>query len=293
MTIGGLVSEDASIGEQYTKITTCTMVAKNSSSGEWTDVPETSSLSIPLLSPSVEVSYQEQDAPESDESKSGENQGKVESVSLGFRVYARVVGQMMALAPRENGDRRMMGYFVLGKSDDTYYVKGMVSMTDFLGNPVGNLNYGYVDYPVNLAELVAEHGNRITYDDIQYKTTCFMLDSSRQLSSDGMYCQFALHVIPPSESSSNDGEVYNRFYEISLDIHAEHESIPLGHVDDGKFWMDMAGTMKSIYRPATEDDYMKLTHLVDSIGNMTEDMTVPDKMREDIEELIGQKCNLD
>ena len=108
-----------------------------------------------------------------------------------------------------------------------------------------------------------------------------------------MYCPFALHVISPYESTTNDGEVYNRFYEISMDIYAEHESIPEGHVADGKFWMDKAGTTKSIYRPANEDDYRKLTHLVDSNGNMTEDMAVPDKMREDIEELIGQKCNLD
>ena len=55
MTLGGLISEEADIGDQYTSITIHTLVTQNGSSGEWVDVPETSGLSIPLLSPSLEV----------------------------------------------------------------------------------------------------------------------------------------------------------------------------------------------------------------------------------------------
>jgi hypothetical protein len=163
-------------------------------------------------------------------------------------------------------------------------------MTDFLGNSVGRLNYGYVEYPTNLAELRSSYGEHFNFDDIEYKTTCFMLNrtSGARLDSDGLYCPFALNVIGPDDTSRNDGDVYNRFYEVSLDVKVDHEQIRNTQLDDGKFWMDKAGTVKSISSAIEPDNYRSLIY-----NGSTEVAEIPEQMRKSVKTLVQNKCKLD
>jgi hypothetical protein len=176
-----------------------------------------------------------------------------------------------------------------------YYVTGTFLMTDFAGYSVGNLNYGYVDYPMNLAELTA--GN--TFADINFKTTYFKLNPSRTgFASNGLYCPFSIDVLGPEEATDKPGDIYNRFYEVAIDVTADHSNISTSpeQYSYGKFWMDKAGTLKSINQPPTSPEtYKKLICTTDASGNPTsqEDTAVPEQIRENLWKLVGERCKLD
>ena len=111
--------------------------------------------------------------------------------------------------------------------------------------------------------------------------------------SDGLYCPFAVHVLGPDETSGDDGYIYNRFYEISMDVYADHSNIPASTISDGKgkFWMDKAGTLKSLHRMPTSETYKKLSCIKPAY--IREDPAVPEQMRESIQKLVDERCKLD
>ena len=107
--------------------------------------------------------------------------------------------------------------------------------------------------------------------------------STPVLSSDGLDWPVSLDVLAPSQEPNDDGQVFNRTYEVQMDTVAElanMESLPT----DGNVWIDKASMLASICASSTDDSWKKLVYVRDESGKPTsiEDVCVPARMRESI-----------
>lgn len=120
---------------------------------------------------------------------------------------------------------------------DTVTFSEIILLRDFRWFAVGGLNYGYVEYPVNIGEVMSKYANMrrkqndneqlkaediASPDDYKYKLVCFDLNNSEgnlALAGDGKHCPFTVQVLPPGDSLTQEGDIYGRFYEIEKEVH--------------------------------------------------------------------------
>ena len=173
------------LGQECQDSTLYTIVrnAGSETDPEWVDVADNShNLTLPLADVRLEtqtMSEKDQNSSttteeegDEDEESGGEGEGegsgeeggeeppvleetRPSKISVTFKVKARITNQLLALSPDDTTPKYIVSDVVIGKQGNSFYVMGICLMTDFLGNPVGDLDYGYVEYPTNLTDLVA------------------------------------------------------------------------------------------------------------------------------------------
>lgn len=199
---------------------------------------------------------------------------------------------------------------------NTQYV---VQVGDFGGNLVGVQDYGYIQIPLDvndtadleyyeqvLDQEAAERGipreeYEKTIDDVAHRTVeyydwsysaYFTLTYSPgnpipELGENGLDWPVSLDVLPAGKEQDDDGQIFNRVYEVQTKVYADHktmDSLP----EDGNIWIDKASMMASIVAPSNVDDWKKLIYVDDDY-----DEAVPPRMREGIEKLVSKILFLD
>ena len=215
----------------------------------------------------------------------------------------------------------------------TQYV---IMARDFSGNKIGKLKYGYMSVPLNIdddldANYYAVLQNEIntqrrviglsdldvnevphkTIDDYDWSYMAYFKLSSEtgiptfekdeygNEDKDGYDWPVSLEVLPPGTLSGEDGEVFNRVYEIQEKVYADHVDFPEGDYpgkkEDGEakntVWIDKASMAASISANDNVDDWKNLIYKPSD--HTTYDSSVPPRMRESVEKLISKTTFLD
>lgn len=167
----------------------------------------------------------------------------------------------------------------------------MIVAKDFAGNKVGCLNYCYLSIPTNINDLsdkeyYEEEFNRVTAEEAEqldipveeYRATkdinyiphktigeyewsypaYFLLSGNDgsgtpTLSSNGLDYPVSLVVLPPGQMSDEDGDIYDRVYEVQTSVKAQHIDIEnSSEIPDWRVWIDRASMIASIEAEPTE-----------------------------------------
>lgn len=108
------------------------------------------------------------------------------------------------------------------------------------------------------------------------------------LAGDGLDYPVSLDVLPPGESSTVDGDVFNRVYDVQTKVYAQHVDM-----DDTNptVWLDKASMVASICAPPNLYDWKKLIY--SGPGYAEYDEAVPPRMRDGVDKLISKILFLD
>lgn len=186
---------------------------------------------------------------------------------------------------------------------DTQYV---IVATDFGGNSVGTLNYCYMSLPTDIDdqadneyyESLLESGQ--TIEDVPHKSideyewsypAYFTLSSGATptLTSDGLDYPVSLEVLPPGRITDEDGDVFNRVYEVSTGVVAS--STEMNNLTNSKIWIDKASMIASISAISNVPDWKNLIYVAPSLADL--DDNVPPRMREKVDKLVSKIVFLD
>ena len=186
----------------------------------------------------------------------------------------------------------------------------VIPFKDFNGGPVGELGYGYVSIPMNIDDAAdRDYYNSImeggqTIDDVPHRTIneyewSYLMyfkfsgnsgSATPSLNSDGKDYPVSLGVLPAGQAYSEDGDVFNRVYELQTKVMASHVNIDTSQVPLGEddVWIDKATMVASISAPSNVDTWKRLIY-----SGTEYDEAVPPRMREGIEKLISKILFLD
>lgn len=181
-----------------------------------------------------------------------------------FRIYVTVKHRSIALKP--TGAVKYLQGGVLSHSGG---VKRVIEITDLNDNSIGALNVGYMECPVNMAEIndidpsTGEYVNKTSYD---YDSRPIYVElnisgSSWSIKTDGIYAPAFATVISPLKSMGKDGDIYGRYYEVENRVFSDHRQIDIGDTDvisNGNYWMDKVSVVKSMRCSETSSKWRNL-----------------------------------
>ena len=164
----------------------------------------------------------------------------------------------------------------------------VICLRDFGGNHVGSMNYGYMMVPMNIDDEADEEYYESLLDEINEKRAAaelppyddigdiphrtineyewsypayFELSSKTgtpSLSSDGKDWPVSLEVLKPGTSSDEDGDIFNRVYEVQTKVYGYHVDFPTGDYPTSNVWIDKASMAASVSAKANKDDWKGL-----------------------------------
>ena len=191
----------------------------------------------------------------------------------------------------------------------TQYV---ITMSDFGGNNVGNMEYCYAKIPLNIDDVsdlayyeqLKEQLGVESTEDVPHRSmgsyefsdpAHFGLSSGSgtpALASDGLDWPVSLEVLPHGKKSDEDGDVYDRIYEVQMKVYADHVHFPSGDYPgqsgDGTMWIDDASMVASIHANPNKDGWKNLI-----FNGELYDPYIPPRMRESVLKLISKTTFLD
>jgi hypothetical protein len=177
---------------------------------------------------------------------------------------------------------------------DPLQTQYVIRATDFGGDKVGVLEFGFLSLPLDLDdeadeayynEMLSEinasrrDGYKLQINEIQHRSiddynwsypAYFEFGSvSGQLTinTDGYDWPISLDVLPPGKLPDDDGDVYNRVYEVQQKVYADHVDFPEDDYpgkDDApgtnSVWIDKASIAASISANDNVGDWKKLIY---------------------------------
>ena len=215
--------------------------------------------------------------------------------TLSFRMKMRVKHKKFAL--KQDSDYiDPSGLYVKCNPGGTVETQYVLVMHDIHQNDVGSLDYGYVSLPSNLDDAAdktyySSIANGGSIDDVPHRTiyeymwthpAYFKLSN---FEGKGLDCPVTLDVLPPGQMFKEDGDIYNRVYEVEMKVPASHVDM---NVIDADIWLDKASMAASIFAPITDFEWKKLIY-----NENVEDSAIPPRMRESVLKLVDKTCKLD
>lgn len=157
-------------------------------------------------------------------------------------------------------------------------MNNIISLFDFYSNPVGDLEDAYVQYPVNAASASSPK-------DYITRLVHLTIDNSEDghqpsISSGAVDSPFSIVVLPPTETSGENGDIYDRYYEVDRKVYASVASVSAADMS-GKCSMDVSGSKGSTRTVPTYRDYEGLTH-----NGTSPDQAVPRSMSDEISNIV-------
>ena len=97
-------------------------------------------------------------------------------------------------------------------------MNNIISLFDFYSNSIGDLEDAYVQYPVNAASAVSskDYITRLVHLKIDGAGT-----DHPSISSGAVDSPFSIVVLPPTESTGENGDIYDRYYEVDRKVYAD------------------------------------------------------------------------
>jgi hypothetical protein len=231
----------------------------------------------------------------------GSESGKVWVFKLKMKVYTKLFALNKGSAYiATNG-------MYIDPDSETPTSKYVVNATDFLGNPVGNLDYCFISFPTNIDDASdgAYYGTLIdsdhpNIDDVPHRTIseydwsyagCFTLNGN-DLSSPpkGVDWPTSVEVLPAGAAWAKDGQICDRVIEVQQSKSVYPTQIGEA-LSDLNAWMDKTSTLKSIYSPETDISWRGLVNVENAED--TEDTNVPASMRNSLVNLVRKILHLD
>jgi len=153
-----------------------------------------------------------------------------------------------------------------------------IIIIDSTSSSIDKIDNAFAWIPTNLKNGI----KRDEYDLKMFYLNDFVPSNSSLPSL--RYCPCDIVSLPPDQAPSRDGEVYGRQYTHKKDIVVEHTDIDQNDAN-GKFWLNLADTLKSITIIPSNDQYPDL---------MPEsDISIPDALRQKMMELVDNIMKLD
>lgn len=200
-----------------------------------------------------------------------------ETTKVRFFINVNMCSRKLLIKP-ENGSRYIeKDLLVSTDALGSTTAEQVYELMDFVGNPVGSLGYGCAYLPVDIPESGASN-----LFELDSRPMLFNIDEEHEtFASDGFNCPLTIEAISPGLTAKDDGEVYDRYYEVEEIVEVSSKNLPLSANYIGVISMDKASTLKSIRTNATDNTYKDL-----------EDDDVPESICTDIENLVDAQMRL-
>lgn len=171
-----------------------------------------------------------------------------------FRVKVRRRYEKLAVIPSPGEKYTTYGMYI-----EPNVARNIVGLTDYAGYSVGTLTYAYMEYITNLNDSSLESPKDFQYTDILFNVS--WSGGTPSISSGGYYCPYTIQAIHPGASQTQDGDVYDRYYQTENRIYADPFTIGTYFTLDKyteMFMMDKASILKSIRAKESTNNKYKI-----------------------------------